>query len=70
MLITAQVLENYKQLFENLTMYRGGILQVFSSDVPLKTFNAVHGLAKMHVFRHMFHPARSYFRSCQKNRGF
>ncbi|NLY12756.1 MAG: nuclear transport factor 2 family protein [Gammaproteobacteria bacterium] len=58
MLITAQVLENYKQLFENLSQQcvEEKFLQVFSSDVYFKDpFNAVHGLAKMQtIFRHMF----------------
>ena len=58
MLTSVQVLENYKQLFENLNLQsvEEDFLQVFSDDVYFKDpFNAVHGLATMQtIFRHMF----------------
>ncbi|HHX34336.1 MAG TPA: nuclear transport factor 2 family protein [Gammaproteobacteria bacterium] len=58
MLSTAQALENYKELFENLSQQsvEEDFLQVFSGDVYFKDpFNAVHGLDKMQtIFRHMF----------------
>lgn len=53
-----EVLENYKQLFENLSLQAvdEDFLQVFSSDVYFKDpFNATHGLAHLQaIFRHMF----------------
>lgn len=53
-----EVLANYKQLFESLSVQavEEDFLQVFSSDVYFKDpFNAVHGLAQLQtVFRHMF----------------
>ena len=54
----AQVLNNYKQLFENLSIktVETDFLQVFSSDVYFKDpFNAVRGLPHLqHIFQHMF----------------
>lgn len=53
-----EVLENYKLLFENLSVQavEEDFLQVFSHDVYFKDpFNAVHGLAELQdIFRHMF----------------
>lgn len=54
----AQVLDNYKNLFENLSLQsvEEDFLQVFSSDVYFKDpFNAVRGLPHLqHIFQHMF----------------
>ncbi len=54
----AQVLDNYKTLFENLSIQtvEEDFLQVFSSDVYFKDpFNDVRGLPQLqHIFQHMF----------------
>lgn len=53
-----EVLANYKQLFENLSMQtvEKDFLLVFSSDVYFKDpFNTVQGLTQLQtIFRHMF----------------
>lgn len=58
MSVINEVLENYKLLFENLSVeaVEEDFLQVFSHDVYFKDpFNAVHGLAQLQtIFRHMF----------------
>ena len=58
MSVMAQVLDSYKNLFENLSMQtvEEDFLQIFSSDVYFKDpFNAVHGLPQLqHIFQHMF----------------
>ena len=54
----AQVLDNYKRLFENLSIQavEEDFLQVFSTDAYFKDpFNAVRGLPHLqHIFQHMF----------------
>ena len=56
--VMAQVLDNYKHLFENLSLHsvEEDFLQVFNANVYFKDpFNAVHGLPELqHIFRQMF----------------
>lgn len=58
MSVMAQVLDNYKNLFENLNLQtvEEDFLEVFSNDVYFKDpFNAVRGLPQLqHIFQHMF----------------